>query len=182
MLGFQCALRDKLIRHSFDTDSIHSKGGPRGLETSFEQMKLWSDFNGKNYTLSFFIQRENQLGTHLEYPVECFDPEPRPHLNNPGLVRLDFRLPLELPKGSQGSTSSASSGVVKNIQQRMPFSKLQPTSSEMSQTPSPSRKRFSWKRNSSDDSTPPSGPTSMSQNRCKDSPTRSYRIWRTDIT
>jgi hypothetical protein len=183
MLGFQCALRNKLIRHTFDADSINSKDGPRGLETSFEQLKLWSDFNGKNYTLSFFIQRENQSGTHLEYPVECFDSEPRVHLNNPRLVRLYFRLPPELPKGSRGSTSSiASFGVVNNIQQRLSFPKSQPAFSEMSQSPSPSRKRFSRKRNSSDDSTPPSGPISTSQTRCKDSPTHSYRIWRTNIT
>jgi hypothetical protein len=163
MLAFQCVLRDKLIRHTFEVDSILSKPGPRALKTYHEHLKLWSDFNDRNYTLSFSSVRGNESGKNLEYPVECFDPKPEPQLNNPVSVRLYFRLPPELPMGSRGSTSSiVSSGAVEDKPKRPSVSKSKSASSEISQSPSPSRKRFSWKRNSSDESTPQSGPSSES--------------------
>jgi len=168
MLAFQCALRGKLIRHTFDVDSI---GSNRGLETSHQHLKMWSDFSDKNYTLSFYIKKENEPGTYLEFPVECFEPNPVPRQNNPEFVRIYFRLEpksSKLRRTSQGSIPNIPSpGVMKNLQQKLPFSKPRHNSSETASPQSSFMRKFSRNRQTSENSPSQSPPTGRSNNRCR---------------
>ena len=165
MLAFQCALRDKLIRHTFDVDSIHSK---RGLETSYQHLKMWSDVNGKNDTLSFYVKKEGEPGTHLEFPVKCFEPNPVPHQDNPKVVQICFRRQpksSEVKRTSWGSTPNIpGSSMMKNLQKRLSFSKTQHSSSEASSPQSLFRRRLSLNREISERGL---SPTERSNHRCR---------------
>jgi hypothetical protein len=157
MLAFQSALRGKLIRHTFDVDSIRSK---RGLETTHQHLKLWSDFSGYNYTVSFYVKTENTPGAHLEFPVECFEPQPSLNLDDPKSVRVYFRLQTISPKpkqSAQGKGSNTSSpGMVTNLQQRPSFLNRQHNTS-VNTLSQPFKKIFSKNRK----------PSESSNQRCK---------------
>jgi hypothetical protein len=169
MLAFQCALRGKLIRHTFDIDSIRSKRGK--VETSHQHLKMWSDFSDENYTLSFYVKKENEPGTHLEFPVECFEPKPAPRQDNPEFVRVYFRLPSEssrLERTPQGSIPSIPSpGVMKNLEQWLSISKPQYNSSETASPQSSFRRSFSWNRQTLENPPPQSLPTGRPNHRCR---------------
>lgn len=169
MLAFQCALRGKLIRHTFDVDSIRSE---RGLETSHQHLKTWSDFSDRNYTLSFYVKNGDAPGTHLELPVEWFEPKPVQRQDHPEFVRIYFRLPpkvSKLKRASRGSAPSVPSpGVMKNLQQRFPFSKPQHNSSEASSPPSSSKRKFSWNSRTSENSLSQSPPAGRLNQRCRE--------------
>jgi hypothetical protein len=169
MLTFQCTLRDKLIRHTFDVDSIHSKCGK--IETSHQHLKMWSDFSDENYTLSFYAKKENEPGTHLEFPVECFEPKPVLRQDNPKFIRVYFRLPPESSKPrrtSRGSISSIPSpGVVKNLLQLLSLPKPQYNSSETASPQSSFRRNFSRNRQTPENPPSQSPPTGGSNRRCR---------------
>lgn len=105
MFAFQCALRGKLIRHAFDVDSIEST---RGLETTHQHLKIWSDYNNENFTLSFYVKRKTSHESYLEFPLECFLPNPTPSQDKkkPQLIRLYFRLKPESMKSKRSSRDS----------------------------------------------------------------------------
>jgi hypothetical protein len=140
MLAFQCALRGKLIRHTFEVDSIRSKCGK--VETSHQHLKMWSDFSDENYTLSFYVKKGKEPGTHLEFPVECFEPRPAPRQDNPELVRMYFRLPPKPPKLS-----------------RTP---------KITSPQSSFRRKFSRNRQTQENPPPQSPPTGGSSHRCRE--------------
>jgi hypothetical protein len=154
MLAFQCALRDKPIRHTFDVDSISSK---RGLETSHQHLKLWSDFDDKNHTLSFYIKKENEPGTYLEFPVESFEPNPIPHPKKPEFVRIYFRLQPNIP-GPR---------VMKNLQQKLFLSKPQHNPSDTTSGQSPSMRKFSRNRQTSENLPPQFRPLGRPNHQCR---------------
>jgi hypothetical protein len=171
MLAFQSALRDKLIRHTFDVDSIRSK---HRLETSHEHLKLWSDFSDKNDTISFYVKKENEPGAHLEFPMGCFEPTAFPRQDNPEYVRIYFRLrpkPSGPKRTSQDSIPNIHSpGVMENLKQRLSFSKPQYNPSETSSPQSSFRRKFSWSHRTSETPLPHSPPMGRSQHRCRRTP------------
>lgn len=167
MLAFQCALRGKLIRHVFDVDSVESK---RGLETAHQHLKIWSDFNNENYTLSFYVKKERAPGTYLELPVECFLPRPVPNHNNPQLVRIYFRLQPESPKLKRSSRGSIPKVLIPpaagSIKARLSFSRTPTDPSGTSPTKSMLR-RFSKSRQPSETHLSLSPPTGRIDKRCR---------------
>lgn len=171
MLAFQSALRDKLIRHTFDVDSIHSR---HCLETSHDHLKLWSDFSDKNDTISFYVKKENEPGKHLEFPLGCFEPTPVPRQDNPEFARIYFRLrpkPSGPKRTLQGSIPNIHSpGVMENLKQRLSISKPQYNSSETSSPQSSFKRKFSWSRQTSETSLPHSPPMGRSKHPCRLTP------------
>jgi hypothetical protein len=169
MLAFQCALRGRLIRHTFDVDLIESIRSKRGkVETSYQHLKMWSDFSDENYTLSFYVKKKNEPGTHLEFPVECFEPEPAPRQDKPEFVRMYFRLPPKSPKPKRtpwGSIPNVPSlSVMKNLQHRLSFSKPQYNSSKTASPQSSFRRNSSQNRQTLENSPAPTG---GSNHRCR---------------
>lgn len=123
MFAFQSAIRGRLIRHVFDVEFIKSN---RGTETTHQHVKIWSDSNNDNFTLSFYVKEERSQGAHLEFPIACFLQTPATHKTDPHFVRIYFRLRTQPPmlKTSSGyPTSEASSPLgTRARQERRSFS------------------------------------------------------------
>lgn len=52
-VAFQCALRGKILRRTFQVEKINSG---RGIEGTAQPLKLWSDFYNQNWSLSFLVE------------------------------------------------------------------------------------------------------------------------------
>ncbi|KAJ5820318.1 hypothetical protein N7474_005909 [Penicillium riverlandense] len=64
-VAFQCALRGKILKHTFQVEKINSG---RGTEGSAQPLKLWSDFYNQNWSLSFLVEH-NKPFYHTDVPL-----------------------------------------------------------------------------------------------------------------
>ncbi|KAJ5675776.1 hypothetical protein N7462_008673 [Penicillium macrosclerotiorum] len=86
--AFECALRGKILLHTFQVEEISSE---RGLEGTAQPVKLWCDFDDRNRALSFLVQRSRPY-FHLDVPLRMFGNII--HANNAtNKVRVEFWAP-----------------------------------------------------------------------------------------
>ncbi|KAJ6093413.1 hypothetical protein N7486_008702 [Penicillium sp. IBT 16267x] len=67
-IAFQSALRGKVLRKTFQVEEITSG---RGLEGTAQPLKLWSDVDNKNPTLSLLVQHSRPF-YHIDVPLHIF--------------------------------------------------------------------------------------------------------------
>jgi hypothetical protein len=67
-IAFQCALRGKALLHTFQVEEITSG---RGSEGTAQPLKLWSDLDGRNKSISFLVQQSKPY-YHIDVPLRLF--------------------------------------------------------------------------------------------------------------
>lgn len=67
-IAFQCALRGKALLHTFQVEEITSG---RGSEGTAQPLKLWSDLDGRNKSISFLVQQSKPY-YHIDIPLRLF--------------------------------------------------------------------------------------------------------------
>ncbi|OOQ85830.1 hypothetical protein PEBR_24007 [Penicillium brasilianum] len=67
-IAFQCALRGKVLMHTFQVEDITSE---RGSESTAQPLKLWSDLDGRNQSISFLVQKSKPY-YHIDVPLRLF--------------------------------------------------------------------------------------------------------------
>jgi hypothetical protein len=69
MLGFQSVLRGKHILHTLSVNRIESE---RGTEARAQHLKLWSDHDSGQVSVSFY-GHEMEPKNHFEFPIVSFE-------------------------------------------------------------------------------------------------------------
>lgn len=68
-IAFQCALRGKILVHTFQVEDITSG---RGSESTAQPLKLWSDLDGRNMSISFLVQQSKPY-YHIDVPLRLLE-------------------------------------------------------------------------------------------------------------
>lgn len=70
-IGFQCALRGKILQRTFQVEAISSRRNVS--EGTAQPLKLWCDFDGQNWLISFLSQHERPYH-HIDVPLRVLRP------------------------------------------------------------------------------------------------------------
>ena len=84
---FQSALRGKYLWATFQVETIRSK---RGREALVQHLKLWTDFNGRDGSISFLRHMTEWEKCHLEFPVTDFVHPFSVHDHDKRSIRMEF--------------------------------------------------------------------------------------------
>lgn len=96
-IAFQCALRGKILMHTFQVEDITSE---RGSESTAQPLKLWSDLDGRNQSISFLVQKSKPY-YHIDVPLRLLANSI--HTSDAGMkIRVDFA--SQKPKTKRNST------------------------------------------------------------------------------
>lgn len=109
--AFQCALRGKILQHTFRVKEIKSAPGFGG---SPQPLKLWSDFEGEHQSLSF-LQQYKKPYCHIDIPLRTLAPFIYAD-DSSNRVRVDFS--ARRPRRSRRSLD----GIIRLVQQIPIFS------------------------------------------------------------
>jgi hypothetical protein len=93
-LDFQSAFREKHLLQTFHVDTIRSK---RGYEASDLHLKLWSDFDGENESISF-LQHKMEPNEWLDFPINVFTSQLGSHEKGKNSIEMRFKPALIPPK------------------------------------------------------------------------------------
>lgn len=97
-IAFQCALRGKVLMHTFHVEDITSE---RGSESTAQPLKLWSDLDGRNKSISFLVQKSKPY-YHIDVPLLLLNNSI--HTSEAGRkIRVDFT--SQKPRKGRNSTS-----------------------------------------------------------------------------